>query len=180
MPKKILIVLVILFVGVGGYYLGTRQVSTKDFKDKINIKNFEECAASGYPILESYPRQCKTGNQMFTENVGNSLEKGDLIVLDFPKPNQKIVSPLNLKGKARGSWFFEAQFPIELFDSKGNQIATVPAKAIGEWMSPDFVNFTATLTFTKPDSLKGELILKKDNPSGLTQNDDRLTIPVTF
>ncbi len=180
MTKKILIVLIILFVGVGGYYLGTRQVATKNSEDKIVIKSFEECVAAGYPVLESFPRQCKTSRQMFAENVGNSLEKSELIVLDSPKPNEKIVSPLSIKGKARGGWFFEAQFPIELVDGNGNQIATIPAKAMEDWMSPDFVNFSAILTFTKPSTSKGELILKKDNPSGLPQNDDNLRIPVTF
>jgi len=31
------------------------------------INNFDECAKAGYPILESYPRQCKTKNKTFTE-----------------------------------------------------------------------------------------------------------------
>ncbi len=29
---------------------------------RINISSFEECKAAGYPIMESYPEQCKTPN----------------------------------------------------------------------------------------------------------------------
>jgi len=43
------------------------------------------------------------------------------------------------------------------------------------------VPFTATLTFTKPPyENSGTLILKKDNPSGLPQNDAALEIPIVF
>ena len=30
-----------------------------------NISSFEECAAAGNPIMESYPRQCRAGDQIF-------------------------------------------------------------------------------------------------------------------
>ncbi len=32
-----------------------------------DIKNFDECVKAGYPILETYPLQCKTDDQTFTE-----------------------------------------------------------------------------------------------------------------
>ena len=33
------------------------------------ITNFEECSAAGYPIMESYPRQCRANGQTFTEDI---------------------------------------------------------------------------------------------------------------
>lgn len=33
------------------------------------IASFAECEAAGYPIMESYPRQCSTGDQTFTEQL---------------------------------------------------------------------------------------------------------------
>ncbi len=33
------------------------------------ITSFEECAAAGYPVMESYPRQCNAQGQTFVENV---------------------------------------------------------------------------------------------------------------
>src|SRR3990170_608283 len=58
------------------------------------VETFEECAAAGNPVMESYPRQCRADGQTFVEHIGNELEKVDLIILDAPRPNQAIVSPL--------------------------------------------------------------------------------------
>ena len=90
----------------------------------VGINNFEECAAQGFLILESYPRQCKTSdNKTFTEDIGNELEKIDLIKVENPRPNQTIISPLFIKGEAKGFWFFEASFPIRLYDESNKEIA---------------------------------------------------------
>jgi len=105
----------------------------------------------------------------------------DLIRIDSPRPNQEIESPLIIKGEARGYWFFEGDFPVVLTDWDGLIIAQAIAQAKGEWMTQDFVQFEALLEFEKPGySDKGSLILQKDNPSGLPENDDALEIPVIF
>lgn len=145
--------------------------------------NFEECAAAGNPIMESYPRQCRQGNQSFIENIGNEFEKANLIRIDSPRPNQSVQSPLTIKGEARGNWFFEASFPVILTDWDGRIIAQGIATAKGDWMTTEFVSYEAILTFTVDKnaySNRGSLILRKDNPSGLPANDDALEIPVTF
>ena len=118
-----------------------------------------------------------------TENIGNELEKINLINLESPRPNEKISSPLTIKGQARGSWFFEASFPVFLVDWDGKIIAQAVASTKSDWMTTEFVPFEATLSFTADKnsySNKGSLILKKDNPSGLSQNDDALEIPVVI
>jgi len=147
----------------------------------IIISNFDECVAQGYPILETYPRQCKTPDgKTFTEDIGNELEKADLIKIDNPRPNQLIESPLFIKGEARGNWYFEASFPIKLFDDNGFLLGVMPAQALGDWMTEDFVPFSATLSFAVPSTPKGRLVLEKDNPSGLPEQADELKIPVYF
>lgn len=133
--------------------------------------------------MESYPRQCRYNNQTFVEDIGNELEKSDLIRIDFPRPNEIISSPLIIKGEARGAWFFEASFPIFLTDWDGKIIAQGIATTKSNWMTEDFVPFEATLDFSVDKnaySNKGSLILKKDNPSGLPENDDALEIPVVL
>ncbi len=53
------------------------------------VTNFSECAARGYPILETFPRQCKTPDgEAFTEYLGNIPEKADLINVESPGPSQ--------------------------------------------------------------------------------------------
>lgn len=147
------------------------------------VNNFEECVAAGYPVMESYPRQCQDGGKSFTENIGNQLEKADLIHLTTPRPNQTITSPLVVTGEARGSWFFEASFPVVLVDWDGRIIAQGIAQAKGDWMTTDFVPFEAMLTFTVDKNVysrRGSIILRKDNPSGLSEHDDALEVPVMF
>ncbi len=149
------------------------------------VTNFRECAEAGNPIMESYPRQCRTPEgELFTEELGNALEKSDLIRLESPQAGDEIGSPLTVRGEARGNWFFEASFPIVLTDWDGKIIAESHAQAKSEWMTEDFVPFEGTLVFEAPDktavSNRGALILKKDNPSGLPRNDDALEIPIMF
>lgn len=145
------------------------------------VTNFTECAAAGNAVMESYPRQCRHNGQSFTEDIGNELDKTDLIRLDSPRPGQIIESPLTITGEARGVWFFEASFPVVLTDWDGLIIAQGIAQAQSNWMTNDFVPFQATLTFTVDKnaySNRGALILRKDNPSGLPEHDDALEIPV--
>ena len=103
------------------------------------------------------------------------------IKVDQPRPNTTITSPLNITGQARGTFFFEATFPIQLLDSNGQEITTTPATTQGDWMTEEFVPFTATLSFpAQPAGSRGTLVLAKDNPSDLPENAQSLEIPVRF
>jgi len=116
-----------------------------------------------------------------SQNEENDKSKNNLIRLETPLPNQTVSSPLTIRGQARGSWFFEASFPVFLIDWDGRIIAQGIASAESDWMTSEFVPFEATLTFTADKetySHRGALILKKDNPSGLPKNDDALEIPI--
>ena len=107
--------------------------------------------------------------------------RSDFILLDSPLPGAAVSSPLAVKGRARGIWFFEGDFPLILLDAQGQKIAVGYATAKGEWMTENLVDFEGTLGFTGPLSgQRGTLILKKDNPTGLKQFDDALEIPVHF
>ena len=176
MNKSIILGLLIILILVGvvlvwNYREGGKQMAT--------ISSFEECIAQGYPVLESYPRQCKTPDgETFVEDIGNELEKIDLIRVENPRPNQTIISPLFIKGEARGYWFFEADFPIRLYDESGKEIALTIAQAKRDWMTEDFVSFEAELNFAVSVRQKGTLVFEKDNPSDLPENYDELRIPV--
>lgn len=130
---------------------------------------------------------------------GQCLKTGlsELIKVSEPIVQTKVTSPLTIKGEARGSWFFEASFPIKLLNSKGKVIAKGIAQAKSDWMTNDFVPFEAELKFSAPKTIdpslslplvrggeiketEGSLILSKDNPSGLPANDNQIIIPVIF
>mgnify|MGYP001578377734 FL=1 len=122
---------------------------------------------------------------IFSNRKAKPFVYKDSVSLESPLPEAKIVSPMVVKGKARGNWFFEASFPVILTNWDGKIIAQGIAQAGEDWMTTDFVPFEATLEFVKPEfigdfSKRGFLILKKDNPSGLPEHDDALEITVWF
>lgn len=179
----------VIFIGVVFVWqeIKTDQTINGLLTSKVNdskqvvIENFEDCVAAGRPILESYPRQCiSASGQILVEDLKEQVVDTSMIKVAEPKAGQFITSPLLIKGQARGTWFFEASFPIVLTDAQGEEITTVVATAQTDWMTEDFVDFEAELTFTKPEGLSGFLIFKKDNPSGLPENDDSISLPVFF
>ncbi len=172
---SILITLGLLFVGI--------------YKNKsVAVTTYNECVLAGYPILETYPEQCKTPDgktfvRPITPPVNSGTTNkdiGDDLVLDNITYNQIVTSPLVITGKAR-NLYFEGSFPIKLLDSKGNILAQVPAQAQGEWMTNEFVPFKANITFKAPvQGGAGTLIFQNDNPSGIPENLRELIIPVRF
>lgn len=146
-------------------------------RDMEKITSFAECAQNGFPVQESFPRQCVTPDgRSFVEKI----EKPTLISVVAPKDQDTVQSPLIVTGLARGMWFFEASFPIELRGANDEVLAVGIAQAQGDWMTEDFVPFSATLVFKNTDPQNGTLILRKDNPSGLLEHDDSLRIPVVI
>ncbi|MGB3097482.1 MAG: Gmad2 immunoglobulin-like domain-containing protein [Candidatus Deferrimicrobiaceae bacterium] len=118
--------------------------------------------------------------QLLQVSPGGNCRSG-LIVVDSPAPGARVSSPLVIRGRARGTWFFEGDFPVNLLDGKGNVLGKGYCTAKSEWMTKDFVLFEGTLSFEKPvPGGRGTLVLKKDNPSDLPEHDDALEIPLFF
>ena len=119
------------------------------------------------------------------QNSPGAPVETDLIKVESPRPNEMISSPFNITGEARGYWFFEASFPLVLTDWDGLIIAEgyATTKDGANWMTEEFVPFKGNLTFTAPTdpvSKAGYLILRRDNPSGLPENDAAVEIPIKF
>jgi hypothetical protein len=104
----------------------------------------------------------------------------DIIRVVEPTIGQVISSPLTISGEARGTWYFEANFPVRIEDANGNELGRHYAVAQGDWMTEEYVPFTSELFFTTPTTEFGVLILEKSNPSGLLEHFDQLEIPVRF
>lgn len=150
--------------------------------------SFERCASLRFPVMESYPRQCRAGDKHFTEVIsGNNSQPSDvepietnMIRVAAPLPNSVVESPLLLRGEARGNWYFEASFPAEILDANGKRLGIIPVQAKGEWMTTEFVPFEASFSFDNPTTDTGTLILHKDNPSGLPEHDDSVSVLIRF
>ncbi len=170
----IAIVLVILIVA----FFGSMYVLNRNH---IAITSYNECMAKGYQITDIFPPTCKTPDgQIFVKSIDNSSEKADLIRLEYPDLKQTISSsPILLQGQARGNWFFEASFPVEIIDMSGNLLHIGVATAQNEnWMTTNFVPFTAALELENDFQGPALIVLHKHNPSDYRELDDALMVPI--
>ncbi len=175
--RNILIIVVVLVIAGIGWWLFDKSTANLT----AEITSFDECVAAGFPIMETYPEQCKTTDgTTFTKDIDPADNLENMIQVDLIKDGDTVSSPLTITGKARGQWYFEASFPVEVVDDNGNLLAQTPAQAKGEWMTEDFVPFEVTLNFVASSTNQGKIIFKRDNPSGLPENDAQLEIPVNF
>jgi len=104
----------------------------------------------------------------------------DMIRISEPLPYDFIKSPLTVSGMARGNWYFEASFPVKIYDDAGNELGAVPVMAKDDWMTTEFVPFGGEISFSESSSEKGYVVFKKDNPSGLPEYDAEVRVLVKF
>lgn len=148
--KYILIGLVVLVVLAGAYMFFTRSA---------NAPTVSEGAPSSGTF--SYINSSK-----------------DLIAVESPKPGEAVGQAFSISGTARGYWFFEGSFPVEVQDGNGTVLSVAVAQAEGDWMTEAFVPFKAQVSLSAPYTGQAILVLKKDNPSGEPQNEASVSFPV--
>lgn len=166
MNKKFLIVVIIIILLAAAIVFSLRLLTGEDSWICVN----GEWVKHGNPSAPMPNSGC--GNNQPTSQA-------EIIITNLSE-NQIISSPLKIEGKARGSWFFEAVFPVKLLDGNGKQVSVTYAQAQGDWMTDDFVNFNALFNFTAPETDKGILLFQNDNPSGLPENQKEFRLSVRF
>lgn len=170
-------------VGTNAILLGDRIApQTMEIRNGVVIANYADRAPD-----EPFTASPSVGASKYLMLKDGSLveiwspEKRNLIEPISIRPGDAVSSPLTITGRARGTWYFEASFPVRLKDGSGKEIAVVPAQAQEEWMTTEFVPFRVTLTFApQPSGSRGTLVFQKDNPSDLRELDDSLEFPVVF
>lgn len=175
--NKYLRIGILVVIAAAVVYLVPRKANSPS-RPGPEVTDFESCVNAGNPILETYPAQCRTPDgRTFTEEVE---EEPAEVVVETPVMGAVVGSPLEIKGRAKGNWYFEAQIPVTLKDQDGKVLAKKAFWAEGDWMTTDFVGFSGSLEFEKPQTDFGLLLIEKDNPSGLPQFDAAYAIPVRF
>ena len=115
-----------------------------------------------------------------TEKITYTNASDDVISVELPFPGAVVGKKFSVLGKARGNWFFEASFPVEVLDKDGKVLASGVAQAKSDWMTTNFVEFKADLSVPESYIGKGTLILKKDNPSGMPEKDASISFPINI
>lgn len=131
-------------------------------------------------VLWLYGRSSKLPLVDYVPLINNSHKSVESVIVTSPLAGATISSPVTIKGQARGWWFFEASFPIKIIDANGQLLGIVPAQAQTDWMTTDFVPFEVSVEFSQPSTSSGFIVLLKDNPSGLPENDAEVRVPVQF
>lgn len=133
---------------------------------------YNKNSTDNIPITGSIPTPA-------TSTIKYINSSADMIVVDYPTPNTIVGKDFTITGKARGTWFFEASFPIHVLDKDGKIITIGIAQAQSDWMTTDFVPFSVDIKI--PDSYAGPitLVLNKDNPSGLEEHDASISFSIT-
>ncbi|NBV76793.1 hypothetical protein EBR66_01370 [bacterium] len=105
--------------------------------------------------------------------------RGTLVSIVSPAASSSVSKTFVVSGVAPGYWSFEGSFPVQVRSSAQEVIATAVAQLEGDWMTDKQIPFSATIDLgTSTYQGPAMLILMKDNPSGLPENEDSVSMPL--
>ena len=189
----ILVIVIAFLIGRGQGPTEPAQNIPEETGTNVHLQNN---GAYAIPNSQSSPKSTPTPTQSATKTSGTVAKPmatpsqlptyidisttKDILVANPPQ-NTTITSPITVTGQATGSWFYEAVFPIYLYDASNRLIAQGQVRALNDWQTTDMVPFMGTLAFPRQLSgSHGKLILRNSNPSGLIQNAKAVQMTVTF
>ena len=178
MKKSILGLIIVVVLIALAWYLKPSVAVAPDTTGIIS--SYEECVEAGNPIAETYPPQCRAGEEWFVLDVGNFVEKLDEVHVVNPSPQETIPNNYLIHGSARGYWFFEANTSIQILDENEDVIYEDYVIATEPWMTEEMVKFEREISFDPMDNKEGYFVFKKANASGLPEHDDEVRYPIKF
>lgn len=131
-------------------------------------------------------RDLKTQVQGLTKQVADrptgyyKSTKGVGLYVFVPTSGATVNTPLAVAGMVPGNWAFENVFPVKLKDASGKVVASGNAALVGTWTTDKLQPFTASIVIPTGQSGDGTLVIEKDNPSGLADKADSVSISVKF
>jgi hypothetical protein len=162
LPLWIIIVLLLLVIGVMFTNNGSKNATT---------------AVSSSSHATTSIRSTASG-QVSTNTSSSTVPLSARVTVLFPKSGAVVGRTFAIAGSAPGGWYFESSFPIQVRDRDDNVIGRGIGKAQTDWMVDTLVAFKSSITLTNTYVGPANLILLRDNPSGLPENADLVTIPI--
>lgn len=142
------------------------------------VTSFEKCAEK-YPVMESYPEQCRTKEGvLFVRDIGNEMEMMDTITNDTPRPGERVSLPLILEGSAVSEFFSSmGRAEVSVFSSNGVKIGSGFIESIdSDRNETDKLSYTGEILFSSEiQGKKGEIYIQSNR--GVSEV---LRIPIIF
>jgi len=135
--------------------------------------------AAGYLLKSSKKENTQAPSTEEVRTDGDEFE--GLAVFPSWSTAEPATFPLIIDGEAKGTWFFEASFPLEIIAEDGTVLARGYSQAQESWMTEEVIPFYAEMK--KVDGAPeysgvAALVLKKANPSGLPEYDAQFTTQI--
>lgn len=162
--KFIIILIVAAVAFVGGWYANERGIALP----------FMPSAPAQVPQAQHNP----TSTPAPTATYHNA--DANMIIVDAPTPGASVGKTFAVSGRARGNWYFEATFSVDVVSSTGTRLVRSPVQAQGAWMTTEFVPFSTTIAIPGAYEGPATVVLRNDNASGLPENDKSVSIPIVI
>ncbi|SRR6056297_669854 len=104
MTKRLIVILIIVLLAIFGigFWIEKSNAPTVEPGD-TEVSNFQECIQAGNPVMESYPRQCRSkAGKTFVEESCSKAEEGEILTLTDA---QKIARESECGDRLTGEYF---------------------------------------------------------------------------
>lgn len=140
------------------------------------LKDGNDCC--GLEICQKVFKSCQ--EEKIAESDESVLKSEDQVdfYLKNVKSGDKLESGFTIKGSVIGSWYFEGQFRVNVYDKEGMLMETFLAHSTSDWTTGEIVPFEVTLNYFLDEDTDVVLQFEKSNASGLAENDDKVSLNI--
>lgn len=135
------------------------------------------------PLKQTYSNRClaEKVNALNIQEGECEVNSSLFLTVEAPVARQKVTSPLMVSGKVLAPWLFEGVAPVEVVDKNDKVLGTGEIKGPSDWMTRSgWIPFSVKISFSKPATSEGYLVLKKGNASGDPSLDQSVKVLITF
>lgn len=126
-----------------------------------------------YSVCRNITNICEKEEEQ--EDKKGAFSKNDIeLILYEIEEGDKLEKDTLVTGEITGTWYFEGEFPVRVFDSDGEEIDTLVATAKEDWMTQENVPFEFVLSTLVTKETEITLKFEKSNPSGLKEYEDSI------
>jgi hypothetical protein len=179
MKNVIIGLILVVALGVVLYLAPKKDNPPATGTNNAVVTDYATCVSAGFPIAQTSPETCSTPDGRTFTDASTPAQTNEAQIIT-PVTADIVTSPMTIKAKIPGSWFFEANVPIVLKDENGNILAQKGYMTSEDWMTTNLIDVNTTLSFKAPKTDYGKLEIHNDNPSGDPENDKVVYVTVRF